>query len=84
MTDFDQKTIIVTGASKGIGAATARHLAARGATVGLRFWRGLSTRWRRNRVAPRQTHAENRTPGDAAGRLCRISAEVGASSVPLL
>lgn len=31
--DFDAKTIIVTGASRGIGAATARHFAARGAHV---------------------------------------------------
>jgi NAD(P)-dependent dehydrogenase (short-subunit alcohol dehydrogenase family) len=33
MTDFSRKTVIVTGASQGIGAASARHLASLGATV---------------------------------------------------
>ena len=33
MTDLTNKTIIVTGASQGIGAAAARHLAAHGASV---------------------------------------------------
>ncbi len=33
MTDFDGRTILVTGASGGIGGATVRHLVARGADV---------------------------------------------------
>ncbi|MBV9357681.1 MAG: SDR family oxidoreductase [Chloroflexi bacterium] len=33
MTDFDRRTILVTGASGGIGGATVRHLIARGADV---------------------------------------------------
>ncbi len=33
MTEFSNKTAVITGASRGIGAATARHLAARGTRV---------------------------------------------------
>lgn len=33
MSDFTSKTVIITGASRGIGAATARHFAALGANV---------------------------------------------------
>ncbi len=33
MTDIKDKSVIVTGASRGIGAATARHFAASGANV---------------------------------------------------
>ena len=32
MTEFTDRTILVTGAASGIGLATAQHLAARGAT----------------------------------------------------
>ena len=33
MSNLDNKVAVVTGASKGIGAAIAKHLAAAGATV---------------------------------------------------
>lgn len=33
MSDFTSKTVVITGASRGIGAATARHFAAMGANV---------------------------------------------------
>ncbi|MBZ5557453.1 MAG: SDR family oxidoreductase [Acidobacteriia bacterium] len=41
-TDLTGRRVLVTGASSGIGAATARLLAARGATVGLHFNRSRS------------------------------------------
>ena len=50
MTDnIDGKVVVITGASSGLGEATARHLAALGARLVL--GRGGSTgcrRWRRN------------------------------------
>ena len=35
MTDLSGKTVLITGASRGIGAATARHFATLGAQVAL-------------------------------------------------
>jgi 3-oxoacyl-[acyl-carrier protein] reductase len=38
MMDFSHKTVLITGASRGIGAATARLFAASGAKVAINYW----------------------------------------------
>ena len=54
MTDLTGKTAIITGAGRGIGAATAREFAARGANVALLARSGDEIAALAGRSAPRR------------------------------
>jgi len=66
MTEFAGKTVVITGASRGIGEATARHFAARGACVVL----GARDEARVQEIAAELRKAG---AGHALGRACDVS-----------
>jgi NAD(P)-dependent dehydrogenase (short-subunit alcohol dehydrogenase family) len=58
MVDLQQKHVLITGASYGIGAATARAFGRRGAHV--RCWRVHRRRWKMWRATFAQPEARHR------------------------
>ncbi len=66
MTEFDGKTVVITGASRGIGEATARHFAARGASVVLGARDG-------DRIRTLAADIGRSGPGRAFARVCDVS-----------
>jgi len=76
---FDGQTVLVTGASRGIGLASAEHFAALGARVGMVARDGVALRAAAERIAG-QTHtvaAELTDPAECARAVDEVAAALG-------